>query len=72
MCGVFGVAWWFYFPDSSVTAWFLTPEERVMVVQRIRVNQTGVENKTFKRHQVIEALHDRKIWLFVLFSVLDK
>ncbi|KAL8289986.1 hypothetical protein RQP46_002925 [Phenoliferia psychrophenolica] len=68
---VLGVAWWFVFPDNSATAWFLTPEERGMAVERIRENQTGTENKTFKRHQFIEALTDAKIWLFVLFSCLD-
>jgi len=41
----------FLFPDSPTTAWFLTPEERKNAVRRIRVNQTGVENKTFKRDQ---------------------
>jgi hypothetical protein len=35
------------------------------------VNQTGVENKRFKRAQVIEALCDPKTWLFALFSALD-
>ncbi|PBK67069.1 MFS general substrate transporter [Armillaria solidipes] len=33
-------------------------------------NQTDVENKHFKKEQMIEALTDVKIWLFALFSVL--
>jgi ACS family allantoate permease-like MFS transporter len=41
----------FFFPDSPTNAWFLTPEERVKVVIRIRDNQAGVENKTFKKEQ---------------------
>jgi len=41
----------FFFPDSPENAQFLTPEERVQVVQRIKVNQTGVENKKWKREQ---------------------
>jgi MFS transporter, ACS family, allantoate permease len=48
---VSSVFFWFLFPDSPTTAWFLTPEERVMAVQRIKVNQTGIENKHFKREQ---------------------
>lgn len=42
---------WFLFPDSPATAWFLTSEERVLAVERIKVNQAGVENKHFKKEQ---------------------
>jgi hypothetical protein len=41
----------FFFPDSPTTARFLTPEERVLAVERIKINQTGVENKHFKKQQ---------------------
>ncbi len=41
----------FFFPDSVTTAYFLTPEERVQAVQRIKVNQAGAENKHWKREQ---------------------
>lgn len=40
-----------FFPDSPTNAWFLTPEERIAAVQRIQVNQAGVENKSFKIEQ---------------------
>ncbi|KAJ7305628.1 MFS general substrate transporter [Mycena albidolilacea] len=66
---VTSVVFWFFFPDSPTTAWFLTPDERVKAVLRIKVNQTGVENKHFKKEQMIEALTDPKTWLFALFSV---
>ncbi|KAF7309172.1 MFS general substrate transporter [Mycena kentingensis (nom. inval.)] len=62
---------WFLFPDSPTNAWFLTPQERAVAVLRIKVNQTGVENKRFKKEQMIEALLDPKTWLFALFSALD-
>ena len=61
----------FMFPDSPTSAWFLTPDERVLAVQRISENQTGVENKRWKREQFIEALTDPKTWLFALFSAFD-
>ncbi|KAF7375381.1 MFS general substrate transporter [Mycena sanguinolenta] len=61
---------WFLFPDSPTTAWFLTPQERTLAIVRIKVNQTGVENKHFKKEQFIEALTDPKTWLFALFSAL--
>ncbi|KZT19109.1 MFS general substrate transporter [Neolentinus lepideus HHB14362 ss-1] len=65
------VAYWFLFPDSPTTAWFLTTDERANAVRRIKENQTGVENKHFKKEQMIEALTDPKTWLFALFSALD-
>ncbi|KAJ3752564.1 MFS general substrate transporter [Lentinula raphanica] len=61
-------AFWFLFPDSPTTAWFLTPEERVTAIQRVKVNQTGVGNKHFKKEQFYEALRDPKTWGFALFS----
>jgi len=38
---------------------------------RLKENQTGVENKHFKKEQMIEALLDPKTWLFALFSALN-
>ncbi|KAI0305253.1 MFS general substrate transporter [Multifurca ochricompacta] len=65
------VLFFLLFPDSPTTAWFLTMDERIKAVQRIKENQTGVENKHFKKEQMIEALTDPKTWLFALFSALD-
>ncbi|KAH8111692.1 MFS general substrate transporter [Phellopilus nigrolimitatus] len=65
------VAYWFLFPDSPTNAWFLTPEERAIAVSRIKENQTGVENKHFKKEQMIEALTDPKTWIFALLSCVD-
>ncbi|PBK76349.1 MFS general substrate transporter [Armillaria solidipes] len=67
---VTAVLFGFLFPDSPTNAWFLTPEERSSAVQRLKENQTGVENKHFKKEQMIEALTDVKTWLFALFSLL--
>jgi len=41
----------FFFPDSPTNAWFLTEEERAMAVRRIKTNQAGVANTTWKRDQ---------------------
>jgi len=68
---VVAVCFFLFFPDSPATARFLTPEERVKAVQRIKENQTGLENKHFKKEQMYEALLDPKTWLFALFSALD-
>ncbi|KAI0819031.1 MFS general substrate transporter [Irpex lacteus] len=68
---VVSVVFWFFFPDSPHTAWFLTPEERIIAVERIKVNQSGVENKTFKRNQFIECLKDPKTYLFFFMSAIS-
>ncbi|KAI0053852.1 MFS general substrate transporter [Auriscalpium vulgare] len=64
------LAFWFLFPDSPTSAWFLSPDERVMAVRRIRVNQAGVENKHWKKNQFIETLRDPKTWMFALFAAV--
>ncbi|KAJ3966735.1 MFS general substrate transporter [Lentinula raphanica] len=68
---VLAVCFWFFFPDSPTNAWFLTPKERALAVQRIKSNQTGVENKHFKKEQMIEAFLEPKTWLFFIFSIVD-
>ncbi|KAG1763322.1 MFS general substrate transporter [Suillus occidentalis] len=70
MTMILAISFWFLFPDSPTNAWFLTPDERVKAVQRLKENQTGVENKHFKMEQMIEALTDLKTWLFALLSAL--
>ncbi|KAN0107667.1 major facilitator superfamily [Russula decolorans] len=65
------IAFFFLFPDSPTNARFLTEDERAKAIRRIKENQTGVENKHFKKEQMIEALTDPKTWLFALFSIFD-
>ncbi|KIK53325.1 hypothetical protein GYMLUDRAFT_179067 [Collybiopsis luxurians FD-317 M1] len=68
---VLAICFWFLFPDSPTNAWFLTPRERAIAVQRIRENQTGVENKHFKKEQLKEVLWEPRTWLFFVFSIVD-
>ena len=53
----------FAVPNSPVSAWFLTAEERFAAVERLREGQTGVRNTTFKGAQLREAVLDVKVWL---------
>ncbi len=57
-------------PDSQLNAKFLTPEERLMAVERIRRNQQGVGNRHFKMYQLKEALKDPMTWAFVFFALV--
>ncbi|KAK7744108.1 Allantoate permease [Cytospora paraplurivora] len=65
-----GVAFLYVMPDNQLNARFLTPEERVMAIERIRVNQQGVGNKHFKFYQFKEALTDPMVWAFVFYSLV--
>ncbi|KAI0144018.1 major facilitator superfamily transporter allantoate [Hypoxylon sp. NC0597] len=66
-----GVLFLYLMPDSQLNARFLTQQERVMAVERIRINQQGVGNKHFKWYQCKEALTDPMVWAFVLYSVIS-
>lgn len=48
-----------YLPDNVTNAWFLNDEEKTLVIEHIRSNQTGVENKKFKKSQFKELLSDK-------------
>lgn len=65
-----GVLLWFL-PDTPSTARWLTPEQREKAVDRIRSNQTGIKNNTFKWDQAFEALTDIKVWLLVLYQLAN-
>lgn len=58
-----------FLPDNPIKAKFVTEREKAIVVDRIRADQTGVENKTFKWDQMREAFTDPKSWLAVLFQL---
>ncbi|KAG0662526.1 hypothetical protein C6P46_003267 [Rhodotorula mucilaginosa] len=65
---VVGVLVVLFLPSSPATATFLSPREKVVALERIRVGQSGTISHKFKRAQAIEALTDPKTWL--LFSLM--
>jgi MFS family permease len=59
----------FAMPNSPVTAWFLTEEERFAAVERLRFSQTGVRCTKIKMSQIRESLLDVKTYLiFVMMA----
>lgn len=59
-----------FLPDSPVTARGLSKRERRIAVDRIRENQTGVENKHLKPYQILEAFKDYKMYLFFALGIV--
>lgn len=65
---LFGI-WCFFIPNSPVSAWFLTPAERIVAVERLRRGQTGVRCQKIKMSQLKESFFDIKFWLvFILMG----
>ena len=61
------VGWWM--PDSPMRAKCFTEQDKHLMVERLRSNQTGVQNRQFKWEQVKEALLDPQIWGYALVQL---
>ncbi|KAM5343654.1 hypothetical protein ACJ41O_012191 [Fusarium nematophilum] len=59
---------WVFLPDSAATCWQLSGREKWIAIQRVKGNNTGVQDTTFKWYQVKELLCDPKTWLLVTFA----
>lgn len=70
LCSTWGIVMFIFLPDSPVTAKGLSKRERRMAVERIRENQTGVENKHLKPYQILEAFMDYKLYMFFILGMV--
>lgn len=68
LCSAWGIVMFIFLPDSPVTAKGLTQHEKRIAVERLREDQTGIENKQFKWYQVREAFLDPKLYLFFVLG----
>lgn len=44
-------------------------DQKRLMVERVRANETGIQNKTFKRYQAVEAITDPVIWCYVMLQL---
>ncbi|KAF2719980.1 MFS general substrate transporter [Polychaeton citri CBS 116435] len=70
LCCIWGIVMYIFLPDSPVTAKGLTTREKRIALERLKDNQTGVENKHFKWYQAREAFLDVKLYLFFLLGMV--
>lgn len=65
--GAITFAWailcWFFLAGSPLEAHWLSRREKVIAIQRVAGNMTGVQNKVVKPKQIVEAFIDPKSWL---------
>lgn len=52
---IWGIALWWLFPGTPEHARGFSAEERIMLLERVRSNNAGAENRTFKVYQAKEA-----------------
>jgi MFS transporter, ACS family, allantoate permease len=64
-----GIIFWFVMPDNQMNARFLKPEDRILAIERVRINQQGIGNKHFKWYQMREALTDPLAWAFTFYAL---
>jgi ACS family allantoate permease-like MFS transporter len=57
-------------PDNQLNCRWLTKEEQILAIERIRVNGQGVGNKHFKMYQFKEALLDPLSWAFFFYALI--
>ena len=55
-------------PDNPMRS-SLTHQQKVWAIERLRENQTGIENKHFKPAQVLECFTDPQTWLLSLITI---
>lgn len=65
-----GVIFYFHVPDDPTKAWFLTEEEKVLQVERIRKNNQGFGSHHIKPRQIVQAFTDPRTWLYGMCYLL--
>lgn len=58
-------------PDSPVDAKFLSRDDKLVAIERLRMNQMGIGSGVWKWDHVWEAMLDLKTWLwfFLMFTI---
>ncbi|KAF3941207.1 hypothetical protein ABW19_dt0203758 [Dactylella cylindrospora] len=66
--GIFSVLWGVFvllwMPDSPMRAKCFSEEDKALMIERVRGNQTGLQNRKFRPEQIKEALMDPQCWCY--------
>ena len=61
---LFSVVVYIWLPDSPMKARFLSQEEKLIAIERLRMNQQGIASGTWRWDHVWECLLDPKTWIW--------
>lgn len=74
LCGalttVFGVLFYIAMPSTPHKAWFLTPREQKIVLERMERDREGGDKVKFSMPQLKETLLDPRAWFILLFGLI--
>lgn len=66
---LWGIFVLFWLPDSPMRAKCFSEEDKKLMIERVRSNQTGLQNKTFRAYQLKEALTDPQTYCYMLIQI---
>jgi hypothetical protein len=55
--------------DSPMRAKCFSEEDKKLMVERVRSNQTGLQNRKFRAYQMKEAFLDPQSWCYCLIAI---
>lgn len=71
--GAFSVVWGFFvlwwMPDSPMRAKCFSEEDKKLMIERVRSNQTGMQDRRFRPEQVKEAFMDPQMYCYMLIAI---
>ncbi|KAK6074573.1 major facilitator superfamily transporter [Seiridium cupressi] len=68
IAAVWGIFIIYWMPDSPMKAKCFLEEDKKLMVECVRVNQTGIQNRKFRADQVKEAFLDPQVYAFILIQ----
>ncbi|KAH8685423.1 major facilitator superfamily transporter [Tricladium varicosporioides] len=60
----------YWMPDSPMKAKCFSEEDKKLMVERVRENRTGLQNRKFRKDQVWDAFTDPQVYAFALIQLL--
>lgn len=71
VCAAWAIVLCLLLPNSPLTFRGFTHDEKLLMIARMRKNQTGVEQSQINWKQIKEAYLDYKTWLFTLLGFVS-
>ncbi|GHJ83705.1 hypothetical protein NliqN6_0107 [Naganishia liquefaciens] len=70
VCAAWGISLSYTLANSPTRHRGFTHDERLMIIARLKRNQTGIENRVIKWDQIREAFLDYKTWIFFSLGLI--